>query len=83
MGILAKSGVGGSIYGVVPDFAGFCAWSPSFDELGNTFNGCRFFERLGQAYRFHHFDVVALGGIDDKKDLLPNRNSFWTQKADG
>jgi glutaminase len=56
IGLPAKSGVGGSVYGIIPGFGGFCAWSPPLDKIGNSVKGVEFFKRLVQKFNFHHFD---------------------------
>ena len=39
VGVPAKSGVGGGIVAVVPDFGVIAAWSPRLNEYGNSARG--------------------------------------------
>jgi glutaminase len=82
VGIPAKSGVGGSIYGVIPGFGGFCVWSPPLDEIGNSFKGVQFFKRLVSEFRFHHFDVLALGGKNEDLKKDPRKTSIVSGHAE-
>lgn len=47
VGLPAKSGVGGGILAIVPDFASIAVWSPNLDQHGNSILGVRALEMLG------------------------------------
>lgn len=48
VGIPAKSGVSGAIFGVVPGVAGIAVYSPPIDEKGNSIRGKQVFRDLSQ-----------------------------------
>jgi len=39
VGLPAKSGVGGGLVAVVPDYGVICAWSPKLNSFGNSYRG--------------------------------------------
>merc|ERR1712150_439800 len=45
-GSAAKSGVGGSVFVVVPNRMGICIWSPRLDRNGNSVRGVEFTQAL-------------------------------------
>ena len=65
VGLPAKSGVGGGIFGVIPGVMGICTFSPCLDEYGNSFQGVAFWEELVNQFDFHTFDSLIQS---DKKD---------------
>ena len=56
IGIPAKSGVSGLVYGVVPGVCGIAAYSPKLDKLGNSHRGIEFFRRFVEVFNVHIFD---------------------------
>lgn len=44
VGIPCKSGVGGGIVGVIPNYLAVCVWSPELDTAGNSYVGTRALE---------------------------------------
>ena len=46
IGIPAKSGVSGLIYGVIPGVCGISVYSPKLDKLGNSYRGIQFLKNL-------------------------------------
>ena len=82
IGLPAKSGVSGVIFGVVPHIGGICVYSPKFrDEIGNSVRGVEFFRKLTQKYRLHIFDTL-ISGLNEKKTLLKLTNSNEQQIYD-
>lgn len=59
IGLPAKSGVGGCVFVVVPNFGGFAIWSPRLDEMGNSVRGVGFATELVKRFAFHHYDNLA------------------------
>ena len=41
VGLPAKSGVGGGIVAIVPNYGVICAWSPPLNEFGNSVVGMK------------------------------------------
>lgn len=74
IGIPAKSGVGGSIFGVIPGVGGVCVWSPRLDKHGNSVRGVEFFKRLVQKFAFHHFENHSSHPSQSKLD--PRKQAF-------
>jgi glutaminase len=66
IGVPAKSGVSGVIFGVIPNVMGFCTYSPRLDRVGNSVRGLDFCRRLVDTFNFHQFD--DLSGVSDKVD---------------
>lgn len=56
IGIPAKSGVSGLIYGIVPGVMGISVYSPKLDKIGNSYRGVKFFEKLSEKLNIHIFD---------------------------
>jgi glutaminase len=56
VGVPAKSGVGGGLFGVVPGRMGIAVYSPLLDEKGTSVRGKRVFEDLSRALGLHIFD---------------------------
>lgn len=56
VGIPAKSGVSGSIFGVVPGVMGIAVYSPRLDDYGNSTRGLAVFRDLSKRYNMHIFD---------------------------
>jgi glutaminase len=68
IGLPAKSGVSGTIFGIIPNVCGICVYSPRLDEMGNSLRGIEFFNTLVQKYRFHIFDTLV-SGLEQKKSI--------------
>ena len=66
IGLPAKSGVGGCVFVVIPNFGGVAIWSPRLDEMGNSVRGVRFATELVKRFAFHHYD--NLNGATQKID---------------
>ena len=56
IGIPAKSGVSGLIYGIIPDVMGISVYSPKLDKIGNSYRGVQFFQKLSEKLNIHIFD---------------------------
>ena len=56
IGIPAKSGVSGLIYGIIPGVMGIAVYSPKLDKIGNSYRGVKFFQRLSERLNIHIFD---------------------------
>ena len=56
IGIPAKSGVSGLVYGVIPGLCGIACYSPKLDEIGNSYRGVQFFRRFVDDFNVHVFD---------------------------
>jgi glutaminase len=82
IGLPAKSGVSGTIFGIIPNVCGICVYSPRLDEMGNSLRGIEFFNMLVQKYRFHIFDTLV-SGLEQKKsvnkvnDILHKTNAVY------
>ena len=55
IGIPAKSGVSGLIYGVIPGICGIAVYSPKLDKIGNSYRGIQFFKKLTEMFNVHIF----------------------------
>ncbi len=75
IGLPAKSGVGGSIYAIIPNFGGICTYSPRLDKNGNSVRGIQFFTELVKSYRMHIFDTLV-NGLEKKTDIKENDNNI-------
>ena len=75
IGLPAKSGVGGSIYAIIPNFGGICTYSPRLDTNGNSVRGIQFFTELVKLYRMHIFDTL-INGLEKKSDIQNNDNNI-------
>lgn len=56
IGIPAKSGVSGLIYGIIPGVMGISVYSPKLDKIGNSYRGVQFFKKLSEKLNIHIFD---------------------------
>jgi glutaminase len=56
VGVPAKSGVGGGLFGVIPGRMGIAVYSPLLDERGTSVRGQKVFEDLSRALGLHVFD---------------------------
>jgi len=59
VGIPAKSGVSGSIIGVVPNRMGIAVFSPLLDKYGHSIRGMKVFEALSEKLCLHTFDCAT------------------------
>lgn len=57
VGIPAKSGVSGGIFGALPGQAGLAAYSPKIDDHGNSVRGVRVFGHLSRDLNLHLMEV--------------------------
>ena len=57
VGIPAKSGVSGGIWGVVPGRMGIAVFSPLVDDVGHSVRGMKVFEALSQKLCLHVFNA--------------------------
>ncbi|MEO1645933.1 MAG: glutaminase A [Chloroflexota bacterium] len=55
VGIPAKSGVSGAIFGVLPNNMGIAVFSPPLDERGHSVRGVKVFEELSERLCLHIF----------------------------
>ncbi|MES2526580.1 MAG: glutaminase A [Bdellovibrionota bacterium] len=58
VGVPAKSGVSGAIFGVVPGEFGIAVYSPLIDEKGHSIRGLRVFEELSRKCQLSIFRVT-------------------------
>jgi glutaminase len=56
IGLPAKSGVSGLIYGIIPGVMGIAVYSPKLDSIGNSYRGVKFFQKLSDKLNIHIFD---------------------------
>ena len=56
IGVPAKSGVSGLIYGIIPGVMGISVYSPKLDKIGNSYRGVKFFKKLSEKLNIHIFD---------------------------
>jgi glutaminase len=61
VGVPAKSGVGGGIFGVVNRQLGVGSYSPRLDARGNSVRGVAAFETLADDFGLHAFDCTNIG----------------------
>ena len=71
VGIPSKSNIIGCIFSVVPGKMGYCAWSPSLDEKGNSVRGFEFNKQLVREFNFHIFNST------DSTDKDPRFASYY------
>jgi len=77
-GSAAKSGVGGSVFVVVPNRMGICIWSPRLDRNGNSVRGVEFTQELCKRFNFHKYENLrGVVGTSEgqKQDPSTKRNS--------
>lgn len=55
VGIPAKSGVGGCIFGVVPNRMGIATFGPALDKKGNSIAGYKIFEKMSEEFNLSIF----------------------------
>ncbi|MGO1660239.1 MAG: glutaminase A [Canibacter sp.] len=74
VGIPAKSGVGGGIFGVLPSQVSVATFSPRLDSFGNSTRGVELFHRLSPEMGLHlmHFPPAAESAV----------RSFSTEHSD-
>ena len=53
IGLPAKSGVSGLIYGIIPGTMGIAVYSPKLDKIGNSYRGVKFFQKLSEKLNIH------------------------------
>ncbi len=56
IGVPAKSGVAGLIYGVIPGIMGIATYSAKLDDVGNSYRGIQFFTKFSKRINMHVFD---------------------------
>lgn len=82
VGIPAKSGVSGGIFGALPGQVGIGAFSPRLDDHGHSVEGVRTFERLSRDMELHIMnpsisDVQPVRSV--RVDPVTGRHSFRLQ----
>ena len=82
VGIPAKSGVSGGIFGALPGQVGLGVFSPRLDEHGHSVEGVRTFERLSHDLELHLMnttvtDVEAVRSV--RFDEISGRRTFRLQ----
>lgn len=82
VGIPAKSGVSGGIFGALPGQVGLGVFSPRLDEHGHSVEGVRTFERLSHDLELHLMnttvtDVEAVRSV--RFDEISERRTFRLQ----
>ncbi|HMT50407.1 MAG TPA: glutaminase, partial [Dietzia sp.] len=82
VGIPAKSGVSGGIFGALPGQVGLGVFSPRLDEHGHSVEGVRTFERLSHDLELHLMnttmtDVEAVRSV--RFDEITGRRTFRLQ----
>lgn len=82
VGIPAKSGVSGGIFGALPGQVGLGVFSPRLDEHGHSVEGVRTFERLSHDLELHLMnttvtDVEAVRSV--RFDEMSGRRTFRLQ----
>jgi len=76
VGLPAKSGVSGAVVLVIPNVAGFCIWSPSLDENGNSVRGIDFCERLVDTFGFHGYaNLSGSAPLNDPRESSVGRKA--------
>jgi len=76
VGLPAKSGVSGAVLLVIPHVAGFCIWSPSLDENGNSVRGIDFCERLVDSFGFHGYaNLSGSAPLNDPRESAVGRKA--------
>jgi glutaminase len=73
IGVPAKSGVGGSVFIVIPNIAGITVWSPRLDQVGNSVRGVHVAKELLKRISFHSFEVFS-GHFQSKMDPTMRKN---------
>src|SRR5262245_12228822 len=61
VGLPAKSGVGGGIFGVVNRQLGICVYSPKLDAQGNSVRGILACKELAKHFGLHAFEFTNVG----------------------
>ena len=60
VGIPAKSGVSGVVFGVIPNTMGICVWAPRINKQGNSLKALEFYNKLSEVFTFHNYDSLVL-----------------------
>ena len=91
IGVPAKSGVGGSVFIVIPNVAGITIWSPRLDEVGNSVRGVHGAKELLKRIAFHNFEVFSglsrtkmdpCGRLNDAEDDVLGAMLFAASQGD-
>lgn len=82
VGLPAKSGVAGLLYVVIPGIGGIATRSNKLDQIGNSYRGVRFMQKLVQKVNIHLFDqcfdneIISKVSLRyDMKDILKFKDS--------
>ncbi|OTG78016.1 glutaminase [Acinetobacter sp. ANC 5054] len=75
VGIPAKSGVAGGIFGALPGQVGIAVFSPKLDEHGNSVRGVEIFERLSRDMGLH-----VMEGTPSAQTIVQRRYILGTKQ---